>query len=316
MSYIKDKENMQKEAAKHKKNMFMIIKITFATIAVLLLLFCVALVVSLITGGGKKKDVTPPTVTGRDGGKTVGYVGDKPLYREMVNISDDSDGELTVEINESGVNINKVGEYKVHYRVTDEAGNSTIYTHIYVVKNGDYRWEKLEPLIAEKAAELGITKDMSKKEQVRAIYRYVNSADTVYFTNESNIPDIDRNNWRTDWVEEAIRTLEEESGDCYSYYSLSKAFFKYFDIDEKGIKRSPASEEEGTHFWSVVKVEEGWYYYDATRLAGSFDDGSRNACLITQAKLDSYETSKGGTEFYLMEKSYISGIKISTKTLD
>ncbi len=313
MSYIKDKEKMLKEARAHKQNVFTLIKITFAAIAVLLLLFCVLLVLSLVNGGGKKKDVTPPTISGPDGGRYIGYLGEPALYRQMISVSDDSEGELTFEIDDRAVNLNKVGEYKVLYRVTDEAGNSSTYTLTYVIKNGDYRWEKLEPLIADKADELGITKDMSKTAQVKAIYSYVHS---FSFTNESNIPDIDRRNWRTDWTEEAMRTLDEGSGDCYSYYSLSKAFFKYFGIDEKGIKRSPESEEDGTHFWSVVKVENGWYYYDATRLAGRFDDGTTNSCLITQAKLDSYKTSNGGTEFYLMDKSYISGIKISTKELD
>ena len=37
-----------------------------------------------------------------------------------------------------------------------------------------------------------ITKDMTKVEQVRAIYKYVNASSTVKFTDESNIPNIDR----------------------------------------------------------------------------------------------------------------------------
>ena len=52
----------------------------------------------------------------------------------------------------------------------------------------------------------------------------------------------------------------------------------------------------------MVNIGEGnneqWYYYDATRLAGTFDDGTNNGCLITLSKLQSYRTSKGGSEFY------------------
>ena len=173
-------------------------------------------------------------------------------------------------------------------------------------------------LIAEKAEELGITKSMSKTEQVKKIYAYVNSKETIYFTDESNIPDINRDSWESDWMEEAVRTLESEQGDCYSYYSLSKAFFEYFGIENIGIRRAEnyeGADEDGTHFWSVVKVEGGWYYYDATRLAGSFNDGTRNACLITEAKLKSYRTSKGEDTFYKMTKP--AGFPaIATKEID
>ena len=132
--------------------------------------------------------------------------------------------------------------------------------------------------------------------------------------------DTDTAIWMTwsDWTEEAVRTLESEEGDCYSYYSLSKAFFEYFGIENVGIRRSENyedAEEDGTHFWCVVNVEEGWYYYDATRLAGTFDDGSRNACLITEAKLKSYRGSHGEDYFYKMIKP-VGFPQISTKELD
>ena len=92
-------------------------------------------------------------------------------------------------------------------------------------------------------------------------------------------------------------------GDCYSFYAVSKAFFEYFEIENAGIQRSADSSESGTHYWNIVKVEEGWYYFDATRLGGTFSDGGRNACLVTEAKLLGYKTSKGGTEFYKLNKT-------------
>jgi len=85
-----------------------------------------------------------------------------------------------------------------------------------------------------------------------------------------------------------------------------------------GIRRAEnyeGCEEDGTHFWSVVKVEEGWYYYDATRLAGSFNDDTKNACLITEAKLKSYVGSKGETYFYNMVKT-VGFPTVATKELD
>ena len=318
MSYIQDKEKMKKESDAYKNKVLFLMKITFCVIAAMLLVFCVTLVVSLITGGSSKNDTEAPTVVGPSGNVFVGYVGDKPIYKSMINVSDNVDERPSVNVDNSKVNPNKEGSYKVYYTVTDAAGNVTEYTLTYIVKKAEYSEAQLMEMIADKADELGITKDMTKTEQVRRIYDYVNSKDTIYFTDESNIPDINRDSWESDWTEEAVRTLESEEGDCYSYYSLSKAFFEYFGIENVGIRRSENyedAEEDGTHFWSAVKVEEGWYYYDATRLAGTFDDGSRNACLITEAKLKSYRGSHGEDYFYKMIKP-IGFPQISTKELD
>ena len=169
-------------------------------------------------------------------------------------------------------------------------------------------------LAARKAEELGITNKMTKQEQVFAVYRYVNSPDksasaaNIVFVDESNIPAIDRNNWETDWVEEAARTLQTGEGDCYSYYSVSKAFFEYLGIENKGIRRDDArSEMSGTHFWSMVNIGSTeapkWYFYDGTRLAGKFPDGSKDGCLRTYDELMAYAPNNGQDGFYVFDTS-------------
>lgn len=319
---MNEKEKMNKEASEYRKKVWYAIAITFVAFAALLVVFCATLVISLIVGGFKgEEDVEAPEIIGPADGSVVGYVGESPVYKQMVRVVDDKDEAPILRVNNSKVNINKEGEYPVYFRAEDASGNiSGMYTLTYIVKSKQYSEDTLMSMVAELAEELDITEDMSKKAKVRAIYSFVNQE--IKWSGgigESNIPDIDRKKWKTDWVEEAVRTIElynegDCKGDCYSYYSVSKAFFEYFDIRNEGIQRSASSEEEGTHFWNVVEIEEGWYYYDATRLAGKFADGSRNACLITQAKLDSYVTSSGGTEFYKMTK--LSGITISKKELD
>ena len=304
MSYINDKEKMNKEAQEHRSRVWSVIRITFIAFAAFLLVFCITLTVSLIFGKDSSKDKEAPVISGSK--RVIGYVGESPTFKKMVSVTDNTDPAPHLEVNAKAVDINKEGEYKVYYQAVDEAGNkSGVYTVIYVVKSKEYHIDTLMEIIAKKADSLGITEDMTDTEKVRKIYSYVNKQETVYFTDESNVPNINRNNWETDWIEEAILTLESGDGDCYSYYSLSKAFFEYFDIENVGIRRSEnyqGAEDDGTHFWSVVKVEEGWYYYDATRLAGSFSDGTKNACLITEAKLKSYKGSHGEDYFYNMVK--------------
>ncbi len=300
MSYKSDKERMRRDASEHRKKVWNLIKRTFFVFAITLVLFCIAFVFGAIWDRESAKDTTPPQIIGQE--RVIGYVGDSPLYKQMVTVSDNEDDNCIIEVNNSGVDINKVGEYKVYFRAKDASGNvSEVFTLTYVVKAREFSRETLMALIGEKAEELGITKEMTKKQQVKKIYAFVNSKNAISFTNESNIPNIDRKNWEIDWIEEAVLTLDSQEGDCYSYYALSKAFFEYFGIKNEGIQRSAASKDEGTHFWNIVEIDEGWYYYDATSLAGKFDDGTNNACLITQSKLDSYVTSGGSTEFYLMD---------------
>ena len=249
----------------------------------------------------------------------VGYVGQVPTFKKFILIGEDAE---IIAIDHQ-VDSATEGTYTVKYTVEDSDGNVAYFSLQYVVKKAEYSHELLMETIAELADELNITKNMTKVEQVRAIYKYVNSSSTVKFTDESNIPNIDRSKWESDWREEAVRGLESHEGDCYTYYSISKAFFEYFGIENVGIKRAEnyeGAEDDGTHFWSAVNVGEGtssaWYYYDATRLNGYFngDRSDNNACLITEAKLKTHKTSSGGTYFYKMIKP-ANFPKISTEEL-
>ena len=146
--------------------------------------------------------------------------------------------------------------------------------------------QKIETL----ANTLGITEELTKEEKVKLIYGYANSPKSsaseanIIFTDESNTD-------RSDWIREAYLTLERGSGDCYSYFAVSKAFFEYFGIDNKDIQRSAGvTTQSGTHFWSMVNIGTDsaprWYYYDATRLAAKHKTGS--GCLFTEAQLEHY----------------------------
>ena len=322
MSYKNDREQMNEEMSQHKSRVVFAIKITFIVFAVALVALAVIFVVSLLRGGlfASDKDEMPPSLSAREGTTVIGYIGESPTYKKYVVVTDDKDEEPQLAINSSRVDINTEGSYPVLYQAKDKSGNkSKTLTITYVVKSKQYSEEKLMTLVADLADDLSITKSMSTVEQVKAIYNFVNKKimwSTASSLGESNIPNINRNNWKGDWVEEAIRTIElyndgEGVGDCYSYYSVSKAFFEYFGIKHVGIRRDLTIDDQldedgdrkGTHFWLIVNIGNNkWYYYDGTRLAQPFNDGTRNACLITQNKLDSYVTTSGGTYFYKISK--------------
>lgn len=219
----------------------------------------------------------------------TGYVGEGITYLKDVEAVDNCYG-VTLEVDSSAVDTSREGTYKVKYTATDAAGNVTtliLDVNIFAERVTE---EQLLSRIEALANQLGITKSMSKEEQVKRIYGYVNSpnlsagAANIVFTNESNTD-------RSDWMREAYLTLERGEGDCYSYFAVSKAFFLYFGIENYDIQRaSGVTTQSGTHFWSMVNIgtekSPRWYYYDATRLAKKHSTGS--GCLFTEAQLEDY----------------------------
>ncbi len=319
MSYRSDMERFANEVAQRKKHMELIMKITVIALALAIVTGVVATAIAFATGsfssngdrglgGGGGADKRAPVIKGPEGDTAVAYTGETIAYKSFVQVSDNS-GQFTLDVDNSKVDANAEGTYTVTYTATDGAGNKSSYKLTLIIKNGAYSETKMLALVAQKAQALGITDSMSTVQKVQAIYQYVNdpsagaSEANIRFTDISNTPAQQsqagkkhRTGWETDWVEEACRTLSmgRMEGDCFTYYSVSKAFFTYFKIENIGIQRAETSVEKGTHFWSVVNVgtasEPAWYFYDSTRLGSTFSDGTRNACLITESKMKSYAT--------------------------
>ena len=295
----------QKEYQRRQNRMALILKITVIALAVAILTTGVLFGVMLATDGFSSVDDSESdkdvdlSITGPAEGYVIVYIGDKPSYKSFVKTT--GKGELKFEHN---VNLEQAGTYTVHYTFGNLTYDLTVLVRQRTFTDADRvaLYEKIDRIVEEKGMSVG-----TKTEQIRKIYNFVNNY-IHWGSDRSNIADahgtaFSRNTWRDDWEEEAALALESGEGDCYSYYSLSKAFFERLGIENLGIQRSALSNEPGTHFWNIVDIGNGtWYYYDATRLAGSFSDGTKNGCLMTEAKLQSYVTSKGGKEFYKFDE--------------
>lgn len=309
MSYQSKMEEYRNEHKRRRNRMLLILKITVIALAASILLTGVVFGVMLATGGFSSRGETEEegendtgaSIRGPEGDYVVIYIGDTGVsYKSFVKTT----GGATLQVDASDVNLKAAGTYTVHYTLGDLTYDLTVYVRQRTFSESDRK--KLYEDIAAKASSLGITDSMSTVEKINKVWTYVSDKQTIDFTDRSNIASshgtaYSRNTWRTDWEEEAALVLKSKEGDCYSFYSLSKAFFEYLKIENMGIQRSESSTEPGTHFWNLVKLDNGaWYYYDATRLKGSFGQGNR--VLMTEAKLRSYVTSEGGTEFYKFDK--------------
>jgi hypothetical protein len=318
VSYRSDLENYAEEMVKRKKTVMGAIKIIAVLLAVALLATAVLVVVDIVndnTVSSKDDENGMSYIQATKGKKVTVKQGSTISYYSLVTVDEKYAG-YQLDVDSSTVNLNKPGSYTVTYKLLDGDGKTiSTYKLTIIVEEVDEDKQALFALVKAKADSIGLSeeavKSMTKEQIVRKIYDYVKDPSAtandanIRFTDESNIPDINRDNWETDWVKEATMTLMSTNmkGDCYTYYSVSKAFFEYFEIENVGIRRGADAASDGTHFWSVVNIgtenDPKWYYYDATRLAGKFAlDNTKDSCLITLAKLDSYVSSDGQEGFY------------------
>ena len=312
-----------------KKMMWKIITVTAVALAVAILVTAVGGIVVLISSSGDKE---PPVIEAVNGDVVTVEQGKSIAYKSFVRVTDNSGKECKLEVKPCG-DQNTVGSYKVKYRATDPSGNVGYLTITVKVIEVDVDYADLMALVEELAkSKLGYDRataqknGYSKEKVVRDIHKFVSgpygsSRDNanILYGSKSNAPAQEaqggqksRTGWKTDWADEAKLTLSmaRMKGDCYSYYSVSKAFFEYFGIDNVGIQRGVESSLGGTHYWQIVNIGTDtapkWYYYDSTRFAGTFTDGSLNACLVVESTLKAYVASASNnyaTDYYVIDKN-------------
>ena len=233
------------------------------------------------------RDTTPPVVTKQELSGCVGY---GIAYGTGVKVSDDCCGEITVTWDASEVDTNTPGQYPVYYTVTDASGNvSKIESTIYIYKE-EITPEMLYVRIDEILDEI-VTPDMSIEARVRAVYQYVYGH--VSYSGMSD---------KSDWMREAYQSLVSGSGDCFSYFALSKAFFTRLGIPNLDIQRTMGLTPD-RHYWNMVNIgtkdAPRWYYYDATHLNSADTGVSFSGALLTETQISAY--NKVRAHFYAFD---------------
>lgn len=234
-------------------------------------------------------DTEPPVISGvKD---LMAYIGEGISYRSGIILTDNCNGEITLEVDSSAVNLTKEGIYPVVYRATDLAGNTATAqanVHVYLEEiTLDMLYEEIDPLIVSLNL-LG----RSKEQQARAIFEFVHTDAKITYVDSSD---------KTSWIRAAYFCLKDRKGDCFSYFSLSKAFFERLGIENLDIQRLPGYTSD-THYWSLINIAEDgasaqWYHYDATRLR----DVTGSGCLLTDRQVDAF--SRIRSNFYLYDRT-------------
>ncbi|MBO7451749.1 MAG: transglutaminase domain-containing protein [Clostridiales bacterium] len=213
-------------------------------------------------------DFDPPKIYGIH--PIESYQGDNIKYREDITLEDSQDPNPVLTIDNSEVNIDKPGEYRVKYIATDNTGNSTeAYAKVTILEKPE---GYVEPdLVYEEASKvLDEIVDDSMSDEQKGFKIYAWCKNNLHYIGTS-----DKSHW-TAGAYEGFTTLR---GDCYTYAVCAKALFDVAGIDNYVVERNDA--RDSSHFWNLLRVEDGWYFMDC-----SSTNTPMNAYLLTEDELD------------------------------
>ena len=250
-------------------------------------------------------DNEPPVVEASE--LIVTALGEPIEYTPYVTLTDNCVGELYIEVDESGLRLDEVGEYTVYIVGLDRVGNKSERVRVTVRVVESYDEGELS-LMLDKLVEK-IDPDGKSREQIcREIYKIVRK--TLVYTGDSQKGDIKY---------AAYYALMGGGGDCYSFFALTKLLLDRCGIENHEVERMKGT-GEGTHFWNLVNIgdgeEERWYHLDTTPLAEVRYEHS--GCLLTDRQINAY--NKIRRDFYRYDHSTYPTVReeiiTPTKTLE
>jgi len=226
-------------------------------------------------------DTTAPVIEGLSD-KEV-YVGETVSYKKGVSVSDDTDANVSLEIDASAVDLETAGVYQVIYKATDAAGNIAVETIHITVKIMDQKEAEVNKLADELIAEL-ITADMSKWDICYKLWNWCRTKIKYAYSAGD----------RSTIYAGAYEGLHDRSGDCYAYYATFTVLLQKCGIETLEVRRVGG---ESNHWWNLVNLGEGWYHCDSSpRKVGH----TYKCFMQTDAQIKEYE------DFYKEKPNYYS----------
>lgn len=193
-------------------------------------------------------DVTPPEIKGVEP-LTIAQ-GDSVSYKKNIEVVDDHDDEPTLEVDSSGVNVDKRGTYSVTYIATDAAGNvskKTTSVKIVSAKISAATEETVNEMADNILADI-ITDGMSQLQKARAVFDWV--VNNITYSETAGIDDV---------LSAAYKGMYYHVGDCTVKQKTAEVM-----LNRLGIKNMEIEKIRDTrgHYWLLIDVGEGWYHYD------------------------------------------------------
>ncbi len=193
-----------------------------------------------------KKDTEPPVMYGVI--NRTSYVGESIAYLAEVYAEDSVDGRTQVTV-KSNVIPDKAGTYRVVYSSVDASGNKASASCEFRLVESTVSEEEVHAL-AKSVLESITTEDMVTAEKMKAIFEYVRKH--VSYVGKSD---------KTDWRKEAVRGIKSKKGDCFTFYSVTRALLDELGVEYMSVTRLGSRTR---HYWVIVNIGTGWYHFDPT----------------------------------------------------
>ncbi len=225
------------------------------------------------------KDTKAPVLFGVE--DIVANAGEPAKYLSNVTAIDDKDGEVSVAVDSSRVNIRQTGEYPIVYSASDLSGNVVTGGALVIVVTSASDYDELQEKLLEVAGKI-FRDDMTSLEKARAVYDYVLPFTYTGISDKSN------------WIKEALSGLTKQCGDCYTSYIISKLLLDQAGIPNLDVVRL-SYEGESNHYWLLVNCGDGWYHFDASAHSHLYPFES---FMVTDSEIAAYSELRGGDGYY------------------
>ncbi len=168
-------------------------------------------------------------------------------YRSGVSAYDNADGNVTVKVDASGVDVSKIGKYTVIYTATDKAGNTATQSAAVYVTGAN---QASINLYADEILAAITTPGMTDTQKASAIYNWC-VGHLRYSTATSHL--------MGKFIEAAYSGFTSHIGNCYTYYAVASALLTRAGIENMEIQRD---NPYAPHYWNLVKINGNWYHLD------------------------------------------------------
>ena len=215
-------------------------------------------------------------------------LGESISYRSGVTVQDNKDRSPILMIDNSRVNLEEIGEYKVIYTAKDDAGNTssvTITVYVQELSETNVNEDRLLEMAQEILVDI-TEKGMSDMEIAFAIYRWTKS--NISYTSDSD---------KTSWIQAAYQAFTQRRGDCYNYFAAAKALYMAAGIENVNVIKSDTT--QSSHYWSLINLGKGWYHVDCTPRAGA----ENKFFMLTDEELEN-RTKDYGDDFVYKKEDY------------
>ena len=224
-----------------------------------------------------REDTIPPVVTVKD---IYAYKGESISYKKQFAIEDNSGGECELSFDSSEIDLGTVGEYVLPYTVKDPAGNAvTGQVKVIVVEKPVSPEEELDNYLHQQCQAVLAkitTPEMTPMQKAYSIYFWTKY--NIYYTGYS-----DKSSWKTG----ARDGFQKRAGDCFTYFAVSKALLTEAGVPNVDVIKKKLTNNEESHFWSLVDVGSGWYHFDCTY----YKYGNFSLYLMTDAEVAAWDKS-------------------------